>query len=191
MAIAMLALLAVLAREAERAWHRVWGSLSGKRLAAFVLLEFAALTAVASVTALGWHGLKEGGLLAYPETTMRAAMACGQTRFPEVDSRYVDRLLASQGATIIDARYGDDFARGHLPGAINIPPSEKQGGRLAALASADRSALAVIYCQSDTCPFAGRLARGLTADGFLNLVIYKGGWRDWKAGHPDGARGTP
>ena len=41
----------------------------------------------------------------------------------------VDQLAARSGTPLIDVRERDEFADGHVPGAVNIPMSEL-GGRL-------------------------------------------------------------
>jgi rifampicin phosphotransferase len=38
-----------------------------------------------------------------------------------LDTTAVQHLLSSDGAVLVDVRYPEDFAHGHLPGAINLP----------------------------------------------------------------------
>ncbi|MCS6915911.1 MAG: rhodanese-like domain-containing protein [Myxococcales bacterium] len=55
------------------------------------------------------------------------------------------RRLVSAGALLVDVRTPEEWASGHLKGAINIPLQELEQ-RLAELGSRDRSI--VLYCHS-------------------------------------------
>jgi phage shock protein E len=55
------------------------------------------------------------------------------------------RKLVSTGARLLDVRSPDEYAHGHLPGAVNIPVQELDR-RLAEVGPADREL--VVYCRS-------------------------------------------
>lgn len=59
------------------------------------------------------------------------------------------KLIAS-GATVLDVRTADEFASGHVAGAVNIPVAElgHRMGEVAALVKTDKSAPLVVYCAS-------------------------------------------
>lgn len=54
----------------------------------------------------------------------------------------VKRLL-DQGAQVVDVLDPEDFARDHLPGAINIPLKKLDAGSVAQL---DRNRPIIVYC---------------------------------------------
>lgn len=56
------------------------------------------------------------------------------------------RALQAQGARVVDVRTPEEFAAGHLPGALNVPVDALQGRATAELAPAD--APVVVYCRS-------------------------------------------
>lgn len=70
------------------------------------------------------------------------------------------------GALLIDVRTAEEFASGHLPGAINIPHGEIVAG-VAAL-QAEKSAPMVLYCRSGNR--SGIATRSLTEVGFSQVV---------------------
>ena len=55
------------------------------------------------------------------------------------------RQLVAAGARLLDVRSADEFSRGHLPGAVNIPVQELDR-RLAEVGPAERDV--VVYCRS-------------------------------------------
>lgn len=55
------------------------------------------------------------------------------------------RRLVERGALLVDVRTPEEFASGHIPGAVNIPV-QALGGRMGELGAKDQSL--VLYCRS-------------------------------------------
>jgi phage shock protein E len=72
------------------------------------------------------------------------------------------RKLVAAGATLLDVRTREEFAAGHIDGAVNIPVQELEA-RLREVGAKDRSV--VVYCRS------GR--RSATA----KQILEKAGWK--------------
>lgn len=89
----------------------------------------------------------------------------------EIDIQQAAEVVA-QGATLIDVRERDEFAAGHVPGAVNIP----MGQLPSQLDQLDRTAPIHVICQS-----GGRSAAMvdvLTHAGF-DAVNVNGGTSAW------------
>ncbi len=84
--------------------------------------------------------------------------------------------LESGDVVVIDVRPPAEFAAGHLPGAVSIPPAELDQ-RLAAL-PADRQIVA--YCRGTFCVYADDAVRALTTAG-RDAVRMQGGYPEWAA----------
>lgn len=54
----------------------------------------------------------------------------GKPKHPEVTAKELDALLRDGSAVVIDVREVDEFAAGHIPGAINMPLSTFQPSKL-------------------------------------------------------------
>jgi rhodanese-related sulfurtransferase len=78
--------------------------------------------------------------------------------------------------TVLDVRPEDEFALGHLPGAINIPLG-KLVDRLGEL-SADREVIA--YCRGPYCVLSFEAVAALRARGYLVRRL-EDGYPEWKA----------
>ncbi len=82
--------------------------------------------------------------------------------------------------TVIDVRPQEEYAAGHLPGAINIPPDELEQ-RLRAL-SLDQEVVA--YCRGPHCVFSFDAVEKLRQQG-VNASRLEDGFPEWKsAGYP-------
>jgi rhodanese-related sulfurtransferase len=76
---------------------------------------------------------------------------------------------------VIDARDKDQFARGHIPGAVNIEWRQV----LAQRASLPRDKSILIYCNQGT--LSAQAAFALRVAGFDNVRVLQGGFTEWKA----------
>ena len=76
---------------------------------------------------------------------------------------------------ILDVRRPDEYAGGHIPGAINVPNEEIGTAEIAELP--DKSQLILVYCRSGrrSKEAAGKLAKL----GYTNIVEF-GGIQDYK-----------
>jgi rhodanese-related sulfurtransferase len=75
---------------------------------------------------------------------------------------------------IIDVRAPEDYAEGHIPGALNLP--EDKWTTLSGLA---KEKLNVVYCYNQTCHLAGRAALFFAEMGYP-VSEMEGGFEDWK-----------
>jgi phage shock protein E len=93
----------------------------------------------------------------------------------------VERLNTDRAPVLLDVRSAEEFAAGHIPGAINIPYDEIPS-RLAELAEFRDTAL-VVYCR--TGRRAGIAEATLREAGFTSVSDLDGHMREWTAArHP-------
>lgn len=88
------------------------------------------------------------------------------------------RLLVRRGAQLVDVLSAEEYARIHLPGAINIPLS------MFSRRTADRLKWdhpVIVYSQDSLCDVSARAAWRLSSMGFLQIYRYTAGKADWLA----------
>jgi rhodanese-related sulfurtransferase/DNA-binding transcriptional ArsR family regulator len=78
--------------------------------------------------------------------------------------------------TVLDVRPRDEFALGHLPGAVNIPLRELE----ARLAELDGAQEIVAYCRGPYCVLSYEAVAALRARGF-NVRRLEDGLPEWRA----------
>ena len=84
---------------------------------------------------------------------------------------------AACGALLIDVREPDEFAAGHVPGAVNVPRGMLEF-RIADL-QPDGNAPVLVYCK--TSGRAALAAVALQEMGYLNVKSIAGGFDAWAA----------
>ncbi|WP_047337716.1 MULTISPECIES: metalloregulator ArsR/SmtB family transcription factor [Pseudomonas] len=97
-------------------------------------------------------------------------------RLEGISREELRQRLQEGGMTLLDVRSPQEFAQGHLPGAINIPLEELEQ-RLAELA-ADQELVA--YCRGPYCVLSQNAAALLRAKGFKVRRLDQG-FTDWQA----------
>lgn len=83
--------------------------------------------------------------------------------------------LRQPGAVLVDVRRPEEFAAGHLPGAVNLEVTAPNfGQRVAAL---DKNKPTYVYCRSGAR--SATAAGQLTTAGFAQVANLLGGVLDW------------
>jgi rhodanese-related sulfurtransferase len=103
----------------------------------------------------------------------------------EIRLEAVKRLFDAGAAVIVDAREPDEYAAGHIAGALSLPFDEAtaEPERLEGLRVGGRPI--VTYCGGGTCEVSLGLAWELIAAGQTRVVVYVGGYGEWaEAGYP-------
>jgi rhodanese-related sulfurtransferase len=88
---------------------------------------------------------------------------------------------AGEDFALVDARDAVQYAREHIPGAINIPYVEIRAGGLLP----PRDQRIVVYCSSETCPISQYAYEALDRLGYEEIYDMRAGLQGWKeAGLP-------
>jgi rhodanese-related sulfurtransferase/predicted transcriptional regulator len=93
-----------------------------------------------------------------------------------VSRRELRKRLRSGTVTVLDVRPEDEFALGHLPGAVNIPLKALE----ARLSELDPSREIVAYCRGPYCVLSYEAVAALRARGFKARRL-QDGFPEWRA----------
>ncbi|HEX3376443.1 MAG TPA: rhodanese-like domain-containing protein [Candidatus Acidoferrales bacterium] len=111
-----------------------------------------------------------------------AIVSDAKTRVKEMNFQEVKQKMdAGEKFTLVDVREDNEWARGHISGAVHLSKGIIE--RDIETAIPDKSAPLVLYC-------GGGLRSALAADnlrkmGYTNCISMDGGWRSWTgAGFP-------
>jgi len=75
---------------------------------------------------------------------------------------------------VVDVRRPEDFAKGHIPGAVNVPREEWANPR-----GLSKDKTNIVYCYSQTCHLAASAAVEFAKKGFP-VVELEGGFNTWQ-----------
>ena len=109
------------------------------------------------LSSCGTHGVSKGN---YRQISMDEAV-----KMMKDEKNYI----------ILDARRPDENAKGHIPGAINVPNEEIGTAEIAELP--DKSQMILVYCRSGRR--SKEASEKLVKLGYTNIVEF-GGILDWK-----------
>jgi rhodanese-related sulfurtransferase/DNA-binding HxlR family transcriptional regulator len=127
-----------------------------------------------------WEHLRQVAQAHRPHTELARRAYLGPEDTDAVDTDELLRRLDNGDAVILDVRPGQEYAGGHLPGAIHIP-LEELTDRLAEL---PRDREIVAYCRGQYCVLAHDAVRLLNANG-LHARRATDGVLEWRlAGLP-------
>lgn len=87
----------------------------------------------------------------------------------------VEMMKTETGYIILDVRRPDEYAEGHIPGAINLPNEDIGTAEIPELP--DKAQLILVYCRSGRR--SKEASEKLVKLGYTNIVEF-GGILDWK-----------
>ena len=83
-------------------------------------------------------------------------------------------ITNNEDINIVDVRASEDYAKGHVPGAVNLP--KEKWSTLAGLMSSKTN---VIYCYSEDCHLAAAAAKEFAEQDFMVMEL-QGGFEQWE-----------
>ncbi len=94
-------------------------------------------------------------------------------------------LSFDAAARFVDARTQEEFAAGHIEGAINISAYSYDLDLAREKQKLQGVSTIIAYCDGDTCEASLMVARRLNASGYKNVLVFSGGYPAWvAAGYP-------
>jgi rhodanese-related sulfurtransferase len=84
------------------------------------------------------------------------------------------RIMEGADLHVIDVREREEYDRGHIPGAVNLPKDKWY-----TLAGLTKDKANVLYCYSQVCHLAATAAVEFASKGFPVMEL-EGGWDEWK-----------
>ncbi|MBA3833063.1 MAG: rhodanese-like domain-containing protein [Chthoniobacterales bacterium] len=85
----------------------------------------------------------------------------------------------------VDARPNEEFARGHIPGALALNEDDWNGLLPQVLAAWSPERKLVVYCSRKSCNASHAVAERLRHEaGLKNVDVLPGGWEEWKENAP-------
>jgi rhodanese-related sulfurtransferase len=88
----------------------------------------------------------------------------------------LERMIRSgeNNINVVDVRESEDFAKGHVPGAINLPHQKWES-----LEGLQKNKTNILYCYTQTCHLAANACRLFASKGYPVMEM-DGGFKAWK-----------
>lgn len=147
------------------------------RLPRVVRVSVVTLLAVASLGACGGDSGADSPSATAAETADTADMAGARPAFGLVTPEQAAMLATDPAVTVLDVRTPDEFASGHLDGAVLVDFSSPTFAD--AIAELDPAQPYLVYCHSGNR--SGQAVASMTQAGFESLWDLDGGVSAWTA----------
>lgn len=95
-----------------------------------------------------------------------------------IDYKKAKGIYAAGSGLFIDARGAKLYKKATIMGSINIPV--KRFSRMKKFLPNKKNAKMVVYCNGFKCEKSDELAVLLMKEGYTNVLVYKGGYPEWK-----------
>ncbi|MRI32245.1 hypothetical protein EOPP23_04460 [Endozoicomonas sp. OPT23] len=95
--------------------------------------------------------------------------------YPEISYQALKQARKNNEAFVVDANRKENYEKGHLPGAYSL--SDREQLKLPFL----KNYPVVVYCWSPECTSWMKGVDFFTANGYTNVMHYKGGVKEWMA----------
>jgi rhodanese-related sulfurtransferase len=105
--------------------------------------------------------------------------------FTSIDLDEAYRLFLGRRSVFVDARSGEEFREGRIPGArlLTYDDFEETVSTFRDLIPEDT--ILVTYCSGEGCGSSREVAELLSEEGYKNIRLFVGGWDQWKgSGYP-------
>ncbi len=98
-------------------------------------------------------------------------------KWQELDTIQAVQFINREDPLIIDVSNSTDFSKGHISGAVHLPPSKLESGNQQLVKERERPVL--VYCRSGQV--SPQMANRLVKLGFENVKMLTGGLAQWES----------
>ena len=85
-----------------------------------------------------------------------------------------EMIKSGEALNIIDVRRPEDYTKGHIPGAVNLPES-----RWSSFKGLSKDRPNVVYCYTEVCQLSTKAAKYFVEHEFP-VILLIGGFQKWK-----------
>ena len=158
-----------------------------------IVLQAVALTVTGTVLGLGTNALTPrpaplgNRVAATAESPGAMCQVPGQVAaVPRISVEEATPLCLACSAAFVDARSSEEYATGHVTGALHLSPGKSPESVLWQLGG-DR--MVIVYDRDPGCAQADEVAKVLLARGVRDVRVLTGAWPAWMAAGSPGASG--
>ena len=147
------------------------------------VIQTSILLGVLFVSGILYHAFSPVGFLKNPSAVAEVTRRYYSVDIPEIDLAEMERVVEEQTVPIFDARFARDYNRGTIPGAKSLSINSSLTERQEVIGDTAKSQRIIVFCQSGGCGYADEVAQFLKFNGYENVALYRGGYREWSQKH--------
>jgi rhodanese-related sulfurtransferase len=145
-----------------------------------VIFEVVVIALLSICLSIGVNGFRPDGLPLMPGSTSQSPTNPASENVRSISIEQAILKYREGKALFADARSPEDYAAGHIKGALNLPEQQEDQWLNAIVTDEEPDRLIITYCDGQHCPLAQRLAQELHQAGFDNVYYLPDGWKKWQ-----------
>jgi rhodanese-related sulfurtransferase len=150
------------------------------RVALHAMVQAIAILVLACAIALSVNQFRPGGLPLEADWSPEAQLTLDSGDSLMISLEEAGMLFFDRSALFVDARSSDEYAEGHIEGAVNLPWDEFDQHFALVMADVSPVTPLVTYCDGEGCALSKELAMALLAKGYTNVRVLVNGWTLWQ-----------
>jgi rhodanese-related sulfurtransferase len=166
---------------------------SGRRKYICLVSQSGGLVISAIVVGVIYHFLSPIGFLQNPTAVAEVTRRHYSAEIPSISLDELEiEMKETNPPLLLDVRREVDFQYGSIPKAVSLSVNSSLPERQQVLKETQKSQRILVFCQSQYCGYANEIAKFLKFNGYENIAIYRGGYREWsevKKGKSDDVKG--
>ncbi len=139
-----------------------------------------AIILAAGILAFSANALRPNSLPLIDDWSIDARMTTVTGERLDISLREAAKLFRDQAGVFLDARSTDDYARGHIRGARNLPWQDVDRFLMEVTQDLESDTPIITYCDGESCNLSHDLALFLKDAGFMNVRVLVNGWTVWR-----------
>lgn len=132
--------------------------------------EYSEFIASHPILTMAWFGLAGALIYSYIQS--------GLSKVKTINSNEATQLMNRESAIVVDIRSADEFRKGHITDAKNLPLEKIQDKKFSGIENKKQSPI-IVVCESGMRSSAA--AKKLTAAEFERVYNLRGGMSQWQA----------
>jgi len=147
-----------------------------------LIIRSVGIILLACLTAIIFNALRPSGIPLVQAWELRDLAVCSDgSRIPWIELAEAEALGLSGQALLLDARPPDEYAAGHIPGALNMPYDEFDAFLERIIGELESYPELITYCDGADCHSSIELAIRLCDGNFGPVKVFFGGAAEWQA----------
>jgi rhodanese-related sulfurtransferase len=142
--------------------------------------QAAALVLMSAIISIGVNNLRPDGIPLIGDWSPKGRMITKSGESLIVPFEQAKTLFESQEAVFLDARPADEYAAGHIQGALNLPWQDFDNHFERIWPHLSENKTFIAYCDGESCSLSKDLASALRDMGFSDVRVLVNGWSVWK-----------
>ncbi len=131
------------------------------------------------IAAFLWRLIYVNEMPAWQDFVAGAALYDDNQQRIDISLNLAKKFFFEHKALFIDARSYEQYRKGHIKGAINIPWQTVEQSVEYVLENVDPDTIVITYCDGLSCNLSHNLAKFLIQLGYNQVKVLVNGWSSW------------